>query len=267
MQSGIKQGMNTAANTPRILRHVSDGLCTLTLNRPDKLNALDNQTFAELDALLADIEGQTDRIGCIVLRGAGRGFCAGADLNAIGSTSDTPAPDKRWKPRIVERLASLPQPLVVAVHGVCFTGGLELALAADFIVAESGARFADTHGKWGLIGEWGMIQRLPRRIGVPAAKRMMFTARIVEAQEASTLGLVDMVAPVGALDAAVTELANAILANSWHTNIATKRLLRETDGMTLSAALAHEHLRTPGFAPDWQDRIARFSRKQPPAQA
>ena len=78
---------------------------------------------------------------------------------------------------MIDRLGRLPQPVIAAVHGVCFTGGLELALACDFILADATARFADTHGKWGLVGAWGMSQRLPRRIGVPAAKRMMMTGR------------------------------------------------------------------------------------------
>lgn len=241
----------------RVIRQDEGGLCTLTLNRPEKLNALDTQSLDELDAHLAALEKQEGTIGCVVLRGNGRGFCAGADLGAIGTA---PVP-KNYKPRIVERLANLPQPLIAAVHGACFTGGLELALAADFILADATARFADTHGKWGLVGEWGMIQRLPRRIGLSAAKRMMMTARIVDAQEAEALGLVDVLAPEGALDGAVAELAGAILANSWHTNIATKRLMRETDGMSLADALSHEHFRSPGFAPDWQERVARFSKK------
>lgn len=248
--------MTDLAAAPRILREDRHGLCTLTLNRPDKLNALDNQAFAELEEHIGALEVAIAEVGCIVLRAAGRGFCAGADLNAIGQV-----PDKRWKPRIIERLASLPQPLIVAVHGVCFTGGLELALAGDFIVADARARFADTHGKWGLVGEWGMIQRLPRRIGLPAAKRLMLTSRVVDAPEALALGLADILAPPGMLDAATSELAASILANSWHTNIATKRLLRETDGMSLAEGLAHEHYRSPGFAPDWQERVARFAKK------
>jgi enoyl-CoA hydratase len=240
----------------RIVRQDEGGLCTLTLNRPDKLNALDNQSFEELDAHLTALEQQTDTIGCVVLRGSGRGFCAGADLKALAPGSVP----KAWKPGIVERLASLPQPLIAAVHGPCFTGGLEVALAADFILADATARFADTHGKWGLVGEWGMTQRLPRRIGIPAAKRMMMTSRIVEAEEAEVLGLVDVLVPEGELDAALAEFAGAILANSWHTNFATKRLIRETDGMSLADGLSHEHYRNPGFAPDWQERVARFSK-------
>jgi len=244
--------------TTRITREDSaEGLCTLTLNRPDKLNALDTETFEELDALCAALESESDRIGCVVLSGSGRGFCAGADIGGIGAGFT----DSRFKPQVVERLATLPQPLIVAVHGVCYTGGLELALAADLIVAERTARFADTHGKWGLVGAWGMTQRLPRRIGMAAAKRMMFTAQPVGAEEAHALGLVDVLADEGALAGEVAAIASAILANSWHTNFATKRLLRETDGMSLAEGLAHEYYRYPGFAPDYAERLARFSKK------
>ncbi|MBU6268451.1 MAG: enoyl-CoA hydratase/isomerase family protein [Sphingomonadales bacterium] len=241
--------------TPRLLRHDADGLCTLTLNRPEKLNALDTQTFAELDAQLAALESQTDSIGCVVLKGAGRAFCAGADLNAFGAGGVA----KTYKPKIVERLAALPQPVIAAVHGTCMTGGLEIALAADLILADPSARFADTHGKWGFVGEWGMTQRLPRRVGPANARRLMFTAQPVDAAEAHRIGLVDLIADD--LDALTATVAAQILGNSWHTNVANKRLLRETDGMTLEQGLAHEHYYNPGFAPDWEARVARFSKK------
>jgi len=241
----------------RIQRRDADGLCTLTLNRPDKLNALDTAAFEELDAHLAALEGATQLIGCVILRGAGRGFCAGADLKAMGSAPVAPT----FKPGVIERLGRLPQPVIAAVHGVCYTGGLELALACDFILADGTARFADTHGKWGLVGAWGMSQRLPRRLGMAAAKRMMMTGRTVEAAEAANLGLVDLLAPAGGLDELVAGFAGDVLANSWHTNFSTKRLLRETEGMSLAAGLAHEHYRYPGYAPDYQERIARFTRK------
>lgn len=245
----------------RILRRDVDGLCILTLNRPDKLNAFDNAMLEALEAHLTALEGETDRIGCVMLKGAGRAFCAGADLGGIAASGGSPAPDKRWKPRLMERLGNLPQPTIAAVHGVCFTGGLEFALACDFILAEEGTRFADTHGKWGFISEWGMLQRLPRRVGEAMAKRMMFTACEVDAAKALAIGLVDELAPAGGLDAAAEGLARAILGNSWHANIGTKRLMRETDGMGLAEAMAHAHFRYPGFAPDWQERIARFKTK------
>jgi enoyl-CoA hydratase len=240
----------------RITRNDAAGLCTLTLNRPDKLNALDTPAFEELDAHLIALE-KDDRIGCVVLRGAGRGFCSGADLKALANASLSPT----FKPGVVQRLGLLPQPVIAAVHGVCLTGGLELALACDFILADTTARFADTHGRWGLVAQWGMSQRLPRRIGIPASKRLMMTGRTVEAEEAANIGLIDILAPEGRLDELLAGFTRDVLANSWHTNFATKQLMRETDGMSLAEGLAHEHDRHPGFAPDNKDRIARFGRK------
>jgi enoyl-CoA hydratase len=241
----------------RVTRQDTDGLCTLMLNRPDKLNALDTPAFEDLNSHLAALEGETDRIGCVILRGAGRGFCAGADLDAMAKAPVSPA----FKPGVIERLGRLPQPVIAAVHGVCYTGGLEVALACDFILADATVRFADTHGKWGLVGAWGISQRLPRRIGTQAAKRMMMTARLVEAAEARDIGLIDLLAPAGKLDELVSGFAADVLDNSWHTNFAIKRLMRETDGMSLAESLAHERLNYPGYAPDYQERIARFRDK------
>ena len=240
--------------TERITRADREGVCTLTLDRPDKLNALDTQAFEELDAHLAALEGD-EAIACVILRGAGRGFCAGADLGGIGSA---PVPPK-FKPSVIERLGTLAKPVIAAVHGVCLTGGLELALACDFIVADASARFADTHGKWGLVGQWGMSQRLPRRIGDAQAKLMMMTAREVGAEEAHRIGLVDILGDD--LDATLADLTARFLATSAFTNAATKRLMIETDGLSLAEGLAHEHFRHPGFAPDHQERIARFTKK------
>ncbi|HMK85844.1 MAG TPA: enoyl-CoA hydratase/isomerase family protein [Steroidobacteraceae bacterium] len=240
-----------------VIRHDAGGVCTLTLSRPDKLNALDTAAFEALEAHVAALENEAGKVGCVVLRGEGRAFCAGADLNTLGEATDKPL---GYKARIIERLALLKLPVVAAVHGVCFTGGLELALACDFILADTSARFADTHGKWGLVGAWGMTQRLPRRVGLPQAKRMMLTSREVSAVEAKEMGLVDLLAPAGELGELVKGFVAEILANSWFTNAATKQLLIETDGMSLAQGLAHEHYRYPGWAPDHRERMAAFRR-------
>lgn len=244
--------------TDTLLSADLDGLCTLTLNRPEKLNALDTALFRRLDEECARLESRGDSIGCVILRANGRSFCAGADLKAA---SGEPAPTPIFKPSVIERLSQLPQPVIACVQGACVTGGLELALAADFIVASASARFADTHGRWGLVGGWGMSQRLPRRIGTANAKLMMMTGRYIDATEALRMGLVDLCFADDALEEGVAALARDILANSWHTNRASKRLLIETEGMRLADGLAHEHYRYPGVAPDCEERIAAFSRK------
>ena len=243
----------------RITRHDAGGICTLMLNRPEKLNALDTLAFEELDAHIGALEQDQGTVGCVVLRGAGKGFCAGADLNALADPT-RPPPSPHFKPGVIERLGMLKQPVVAAIHGVCYTGALELALASDFIIADATARFADTHGKWGLVAAWGMSQRLPRRIGLRAAKRMMMTARVIEASEAKEIGLIDLLAPAGELDRVLQQFLAEVLANSWFTNFAIKRFMIETDGMALSEALAHERATYPGNAPDHLERIAKFRR-------
>ena len=243
--------------TDRVVRRDADGLCTLTLNRPSKLNALDVHSFLALNAHLDDLERQTDEVGCVVLRGEGRAFCTGMDLAAVGREGDAPC----FKPGVIERLARLPQPVIVAVHGACYTGGLELALTGDFIVADASARFADTHGKWGLVATWGVFQRLPRRIGPGAARRMMMTSCVVDGAEAKQIGLADLLAPEGMLEDVTRTLTAEVLANSWHVNFAAKRFMRETDGMGIHDALSYERQNYPGLAADHRGRIARFDER------
>lgn len=243
----------------RILRRDTGALCTLTLNRPEKLNALDEATFEALAEHVESLE-RDDAIACVVLRGAGRSFCAGNDLDDIAARR--PSSDPHFRGRTIERLARLPQPLVAQIHGHCYTGGLELALAADLLIAAESARFADTHGKWGLTPIWGMSQRLPRRVGVSRAKELMFTSRTVSAPEALAIGLLDGCVPDELLSDEIAGLTAAILANSSFSNRANKRLLEETSGMSLAEGLRHEREKSPGMAPDAPERIAAFAKRK-----
>jgi len=241
--------------TVSLLREDTGALCTLTLNRPDKRNALDTVIFQQLDSELADLETCPDTIGCVIVRANGPAFCGGADLNDGGRVP------RSYKPQVIERLSRLPQIVIAQVHALCVTGGLELALAADIIVASHAAQFGDTHGRWGLVAGWGMSQRLPRRIGISQAKLLMMSGRIISAQEAHRIGLVDVLVNDNELDGAVVDLAHDILANSRHTNRETKTMLAETEGLSLSQGLAHELYRHPGSAPDTEERIKRFLTK------
>ena len=241
----------------RIVRKDHDGLCALTLNRPEKLNALDGAFFDELDEIAQALSQQTGDIGCVVVRASGRAFCAGADLAGVGVEQR----DQRLNTKILERFSNLPQPIIAGVHGICYTGGLELALACDFIIAGSDSRFADTHGKWGFVSNWGMTQRLPRRIGEPAAKLLMMTGLPIDAGRALEIGLIDEVCQEGQLDRAVAGLAGSILENSWFTNASVKRLIRQTRAMPLDQGLAHEAHNWPGSAPDSRERVAKFTKR------
>jgi len=237
-----------------VLRTDRDGLATLTLNQPDKLNALSGALFAALDAHLARIETELDTVGAVVLRGAGKCFCAGFDL----AEAADPRSDLMVMSHTVARLGRLPQPVIAAIHGYCMTGGLELALAADILFAAESATFADTHGKWGLTPGWGMSQRLPRRVGHGQAARMMFTSARVPAGEALAIGLVDICVADERFEDELGALTAPILANSWYSHRFNKKLMLETDGLPLRAGLAHEVFNRGGPAPDSAARIAGF---------
>jgi enoyl-CoA hydratase len=237
-----------------------DGLATLLLNRPDKLNALDHKVLGELLAHIEKIEAATETIGCVVLRGNGRSFSAGHDLSAL-STGDTHT-GPAWQSEVIERLANIPQPLISAVHGHCYTGGLELALAGDIILASANARFADTHAKWALTPVWGLSQRLPRRIGVAKAREMIFTCRTYTGAEAAKMGLANACYPDDLFDPEVESFARAILENSWFSLREIKRLLLETDGMPLAAGLANEIFCERIVGPDMTALIARFEKRK-----
>jgi enoyl-CoA hydratase/carnithine racemase len=150
---------------------------------------------------------------------------------------------------------------VSVVHGHCYTGALELALAGDIILAAEGAKFADTHARWALTPVWGLSQRLPRRVGTYKAREMMFTCRTYSGPEALAMGLANLCVADVELDAALDELTGQILANSSFSHAANKRLLTATDGMSQAAGLAHEIYRGEGREPDMARRIAAFTGK------
>lgn len=230
-----------------VLREDADAIATLTLNRPDKRNAIDRALFRELRSHIRDIESGGDAIGLVIVTGAGGHFCAGHDLkqpphaDALGWL--------RQEMLILEQLTRLRQPVIAKVRGTCYTGGLELALAADFIVCDESARFADTHGKWGLVPGWGLSQRLPRRVGQAKALEMMLTCQPYSGEAAAAMGLANMCVAAEELDAQVAGLAALILGNSRHSNAENKRLVYDTDGMALGAGLGHELMRNAGFDP------------------
>jgi len=243
-----------------VIREDRKGLATLTLNRPDKLNSLNVDLFSELRAHVVAIAAQTDSVGLVIVRGAGKCFSAGHDLTDIAAGERPPRPN--FQADTIEKLANLPQPVISAVHGHCYTGGLELALAGDLIVAAESAKFADTHARWSLTPVWGMSQRLPRRIGSPKTREMMFTCRTYSGREAEAFGLANICVPDAEFEATLEKLAADILANSWYSHRANKALLAETDGLPLEAGLAHEIYKTRGRGPDMEERIAAFANRK-----
>ena len=238
-----------------VTRQDEDGLCWLTLNRPDKLNALTVGMFQELRRHIIDLK-KDDSIGCVILRGAGKCFSAGHDLGDIAEGEKVPSPG--WHSETLRLMEKLPKPVIAAVHGHCYTGALEVALAADFILAARSAKFADTHAKWALTPIWGMSQRLPRRVGVATAKRLMFTAETVRADAALQMGLCEAVFEDDTFEDDLRAFAQQILANSAFSHAAIKRLLEATDADPIDAGLQWEITENEGVGPDMQARIGAF---------
>lgn len=230
------------------ISHPRPEITVVTLNRPDKLTALSYELVEELhrclDALAAD---NTCRV--VVLTGAGRGFCAGLDLSApnpeqTGGGTEFPRSGMRWQERIADltaKLHRLRQPVIAAVNGVAYGGGLGLAAACDIRVAAPSARFCTQFIKLGLGGcDIGVSYTLPRIIGAGAAFDLILTARAVDADEALRLGLVSRVAdPV--LDEALT-IAETLCGYGKFGLESTKQVLwANLDAGSLEAALHLEN--------------------------
>ena len=244
-----------------VKREDRGGAAHLILNRPDKLNSLNVEVFLALDAHVDTIARDPGKVGVVVLRGAGRCFSAGHDLGDIAAGEKLPRP--HFQSDVIEKLSTLPLPVISAVHGHCYTGALELALAGDLILASESAKFADTHAKWALTPVWGMSQRLPRRIGTAKAREMMFTCRTYSGAEAAAMGLANACVPDDRFETALDALVAEITANSPFSHAANKRLLDDTDGLPLPKGLAHEVYRGEGRGPDMEARIGAFmSRKK-----
>lgn len=246
------------SHAPLVLREDDNGLAVLTLNRPDALNALSPSLFVELRAHIDALAAATDTIGAVILRGAGRSFSAGNDLKAIQAGEVAPSPT--FQAETIDALEALPQPVIGAIQGHCYTGSLELALGCDLLVAAESAKFCDTHGKWGMTPLWGMSQRLPRRIGVQQAKAMMFSGRVVRGEEAVRIGLALTCVPDAALMETVTGMAREFLENSWHTLRADKMLVNGGLDHAGRAGVLWEREHSPGRGPDMEARLARFGR-------
>jgi len=244
--------------TQPILREDFEGWTKLTLNRPDKLNALNVEMFSLLRKHVEDLSGSAG-IGCVVLQGAGKCFSAGHDLGGIAEGEDPPS--RGWHSETLRLLEKLPIPVVAAVHGHCYTGALEVALAADFIVASENARFGDTHAKFALTPVWGMSVRLPRRVGIATAKRLMFTAQMIGSTEAVRIGLAEYAVPDEQFTPKIEELAKQIADQSHFSHAANKRLLDRADGKAADECLVREWMDGEGRGPDMHERIAGFMDK------
>lgn len=220
----------------------NEEIATVTLNRPDALNAISKDLLIALRTALDDLSSDDD-LRAIVLNGAGRGFCSGADLHEM---QDIDADEAEYRSDIAEEitvtLETTGKMTVAAIHGPCIGGGNELALACDFRIAREDALFGQPEVHVGLIPGFGATARLPRLIGWTQAKRLLLTGEKIGADEAADIGLVDHVVPenTDVQEEAATFARKTMEGQSPLSYELTKRILYETRDMSLTDALSKE---------------------------
>jgi len=244
-----------------VVRTEELGVATLTLNRPEKLNALTTTMFTQLRAHLQDI-GNDRSIRCVVLEGRGRAFCAGRDFLSVRGPRTSS--EGTFEAETIDVLEAQPQPTICKVHGHCYAGGFELALACDFIIASRSAIFSDTHATLGLTPIWGMTVRLIEHVGQSRAREIMFTGRTVSGDEAARIGIANRCVEDDDLDNVVTEIAQSIVAVSPDAVRLNKLVMSEQLGLSREDALLFERRRPFGFANDREERLRQATKPSIP---
>ncbi|MCS7025909.1 MAG: enoyl-CoA hydratase-related protein [Bryobacteraceae bacterium] len=259
----------------QILYDVTDWVATVTLNRPDRLNAWTRQMEEEFNAALRSAS-EDERVRAIVITGAGRGFCAGADLSLLRSVAESGQPAEHRKVSGAEAqnsqrqhswLLSIPKPLLAAIHGPAVGLGFVIPLYCDFRFASESASFNVIFSRRGLIAEYGLAWILPRLIGLPKALELMFTSRKVEAREALELGLVHRLLPdegfVAAVQSFARELATTVSPRSLRI---MKRQIYAAQSQTLDQAmdLAIQEMLESLDCEDFKEGVAHFLEKREP---
>ena len=217
-----------------------DGVALLTINRPDKLNALNQQVRDDLLEALEAIEND-DSLRVVVITGAGeKSFIAGADISEFEGRSPFDQRHAMRFPRIFDVMASFPKPVIAMVNGFCLGGGCELAMSCDLRIASEKARFGQPEIKLGLIPGGGGTQRMPRLIGLGHAMRLMLTGDMIGADEALQIGLVEQVVPHEDLKARTLELAGRIAQMSPLTLRVAKEAVRASERMPIEEGILYE---------------------------
>ena len=216
-------------------------IARLTFERPDQLNALSPTLIDETLRITEEVAASDARV--LIIAGRGRAFSAGVDLKASTDPGHTREAAQKFSEQARATailFETMPQATIAQVRGYCMTGGLELALGCDFMVASEDAIFADTHGKLGIKPGWGLSQRLPARVGVMRAKEMSLIGKRVTGAEAVAIGLILECVAGDALEARVTEIAEAIAGMQPRAVAAYKTLYRGSMNLGLDDGLVFE---------------------------
>lgn len=228
-----------------------EGATILTLNRPNAMNALSRELRTAIVDAFTRLRDD-DATGVVILTGAGRAFCAGLDLKELGGeTGGGARADEAigGGADIIKAMAAFDRPIIGAINGFAITGGFELALACDVLLASSEARFADTHARVGILPGWGLSQKLSRTIGIYRAKELSLTGNYLSAEQAAEWGLVNRVVAPSELLAAAEALAHDMLSCVPGIMRTYKRVIDDgfaatlSDGLGIETAANREHAR------------------------
>lgn len=225
---------------PVLLVECDEGIATFTLNRPTAMNALSRELRSAIAAAFRDVAADAG-IGAVIVTGRGRAFCAGLDLKELGGETGGGSPGGLLEETdMIAALRACAVPVIGAVNGFAITGGFELALACDFLVASPLARFADTHARVGIVPGWGLSQLLPRLIGIGRAKELSFTGNFLDAEQALAWGLVNRIVAPEDLVPTCRALARDMLSCDRDTLLAVKRVYDDGYRTTLADGLRNE---------------------------
>ncbi|HKQ84681.1 MAG TPA: enoyl-CoA hydratase-related protein [Steroidobacteraceae bacterium] len=255
-------------NFETILYDLADGVATITLNRPDALNATNDPLYRELSHLLREIE-KNDDVGCVVITGAGRGFCAGADVKSMNPDMPTLARRKRHRwilADVLKPLVELEKPVIAAVNGHAVGAGFNIALAADILIASESAVFSQIFTKLALVPDLGGLYLLTRVVGLNKAKELCFTAKKISAVEAHALGIVNHVVAPDQLMVEALRMGREIAAGPATSLAMIKSLLNKSSTSTLDQMLEYEsYAQTVAYlTPEHKEGVAAFREKRAP---
>ncbi len=253
-----------------ILSIVEQGVMTITLNRPDRLNSFNDLMHQQLAESLTQAE-RDDSVRCLLITGAGRGFCAGQDLNDRNVDPSGPAPDlglsvERFYNPLVRRLAALPKPVIAAVNGVAAGAGATLALGCDMVLAARSASFVMAFSRLGLVPDCGGSWFLPRVAGRARAMGLALLGEKLSAEQAAQWGMIwQMVEDAELVDTSL-QLARHLAAQpTFGLGLIKQALLAaETNGLDAQLDLERDYQRMAGRSADYREGVSAFLAKRPP---
>ncbi len=222
-----------------VLLEKGDHVATITINRPDKLNALNEPTRCELIGVLNDLRNDRD-VRVVIITGAGKAFIAGADISEFAGRTPVDQFRVMKEPTVYEAVDMFPKPVIAAINGFCLGGGCELAMACDVRIASDKAKLGQPEVNLGIMPGGGGTQRLPRLVGLGNAYKLLFTGDMISAAEAHRIGLVDEVVEADKLLERVSELANSIALKSPVALQLIKEAVRASVRTPLDEGLRHE---------------------------